>query len=453
MRRLDRRTFLRGAQGVALGLPFLSAMLPRRATAQTAFPRRIIFHFKPNGDQISRRFDQRSETDFVLGEFLAPLEPYRQDLLFIDGLDKRYGALPNLQRADNHQQGGSGLAPWPSGEGSFPVGGAERLIGYVEGPSADYVIGQRTLQDVPTLAHRHLVMRVGGEGNHIWNQHSHAGPEGSQAPIPPLVDPYRAYADLFDGLQSTGANEEVQRTLRMKRSALDLVLGEISALSSRLGSEDRSRLERHTESLRDIERTLQGVTAGGGCEPFDPGQPINVFADDQHATVGRLFYRIMALAFACDLTRVVQYNWSGNTSNRVYRNLGLSIGHHDISHDSGGFANIRQIHRHLWTLTTELYDLLQNTPEGDGSLWDHTMIFHWNELGQGDSHTIADLLVVLAGGAHGYFRGGRLLDVNNQRINGFSDALVNAFHYMGYDDVTQFGDARLGSSAPLTGMI
>lgn len=437
---------------MALGLPMLSAMLPRRASAQMSYPRRLIFHFKPNGDQISRRFDQRGETDFVLGEFLAPLEPYRSDLLFIDGLDKRYGQLPTHQRADNHQQGGSGLAPWPSGEGSFPVGGANRFIGYVLGPSADYEIGQRTLADQAGLAHRHLVMRVGDNSNHIWNQHSHAGPAGTQAPIPPLVDPFRAYASLFDGLSNPTVDPTVQRTLRMKRSALDLVLGELNSLSSRLGTEDRAKVERHTEALRDIERTLQDIEPAGGCTPFEPGPSVNVFAQDQHATVGHLFYRIMALAFACDLTRVAQFNWSGNTSNRVYRNLGLSTGHHDISHDSSGFGQIRRIHSHLWTLTTELYEVLKSTPEGDGSLWDNTMIFHWNELGQGDSHTIRDLLVVLAGGAQGYFRGGRLLDVRQESVNGFSDALVNCFHYMGFDDVRTFGDPRLASGEPIAGM-
>src|SRR5690606_13974544 len=97
-----------------------------------------------------------------------------------------------------------------------------------------------------------------------------------------------------------------------------------------------------------------------------------------------------------------------------------------------------------------LYDLLKATPDGDGTLWDHTLIVHWNELGQGDSHSISDALVVLAGGAHGYFSPGRLIDYENQ--TSFSDMLLTCFHYMGFDDVTEFGDARLRLKGQLTGV-
>src|SRR6185436_2319344 len=138
------------------------------------------------GDQPSRRFDAEGETSFELGEFLAPLEPYRSDLLFVNNLDRLFYGLPERERSDNHQQGGSSLAPWTSGEGSFPIGGVDGVtIGYVEGPSADYAIGERVLAAEPTVAHRHLVYRVGDRNNDTWNLHAHAGPVGMQNPIPP----------------------------------------------------------------------------------------------------------------------------------------------------------------------------------------------------------------------------------------------------------------------------
>jgi Protein of unknown function (DUF1552) len=442
---------LRGAGGVALGLPLLDAMQPRAARAQaSSAPRRILFVFQANGDQTKQRFTSSGETDFVLGEFLSPLEPYRKELLFLNRLNKRFYELPEDARSDNHQQGGSSLAPFTSGEGSFPIGGTEdQTIGYVEGPSADYAIGERVIQADPSVAHRHLVYRVGDKSNNIWNLHSHAGPIGEQNPVPPETDPFAAYARLF-GSNDPAAQQAVQRQLDKKRSALDLVLGELGSLEKRVGAADKRKLEQHTQALRDIERTLTGSATG--CGTLDLGAKLEVYKDDNHAAVGQLFFEISALAFACDQTRSIQFNWSGNTSNRVYRNLDLSEGHHDISHDSSeeSFATIRRIHKHLWTENTKLYDLLKATPDGDGTLWDHTLIVHWNELAQGDSHSIEDSLVVLAGGAHGYFTQGRLIDYQNK--TSFSDMLVSCFHYMGFDDVTEFGDARLRLKGAITGI-
>jgi hypothetical protein len=156
------------------------------------------------------------------------------------------------------------------------------------------------------------------------------------------------------------------------------------------------------------------------------------------------------MAFACDLTRSINFNWSGNTSNRVYSELGLSEGHHDISHnsDEAAFQSIRDVHKHLWTQNTKLYEALKAIPELDGkSVWDHTLVVHWNELGQGDSHTISNNLVVFAGGAHQHFRMGRLLDYDNDAT--FADMLTSVFNYMGFDDMTSFGDEALQGLGPL----
>ncbi len=455
MKRIDRRTFLRGAGGIAIGLPLLNIMDERPAGAQSEqpAPRRILFCFKPNGDEIARRFAATGETSFQLGEFLAPLEAHRSEILLLNRLDKRYGRMGEAERADNHQQGGSALAPWPSGEGSYPIGGTDRKIGYVKGPSADYAIGERVLAREKTIPHRHLVFRVGQKDNNIWNLHSHAGPVGSQNPIQPETDPYAAYARLFTFNTDPAQQAALLERIAKKQSALDLVTAEAKALETRLGTEDRQRLAQHTEAIRDIERTLTAARGGLGCAPIDLGSKLDPYASDSHLAIAKLFFKISAMAFACDLTRVIQFNWGGNTNNRVYKNLGLSEGHHDISHKgtTESFATIRNIHRYLWTETLGLYEELKLIPEAGKSVWENTLIVHWNELGQGDSHTIRDQLVVFAGGMQGYFRRGRLLDFNNGAS--FSDMLVSCFHYMGFEDITTFGDPRLASGAPLSGLM
>lgn len=454
---LSRRTFLRGsAAGVALGLPLLEAMQPSRANAQGAAPRRVIFEFKPNGDQISRRFTQEDETGFAFDEFLAPLEPYRDELLILNRLDKRFSEFPQSERADNHQHGGMGLAPWPAGEGDFPVGGEERTVGYVLGPSADYEIGARVLQQVPGLPYRHLVYRVGGRENNIWNLSSHAGPTGEKNPVLPETDPHSAYARLFgaDGAENE-AQEELRQRLLIKQSMLDLVLEENESLMGALGAEDRRRVEQYTEALRDIERTLAPPSRGDSCQPGGVamlGEQVSVYNDSNHVVIGQAFQKVIALALACDLTRSVNFNWHGNTSNRIYRNLGLEEGHHDISHksDAEAFTQIRMIHQHLWTLSTGLYEALKAVPEGEGTLWDNTLIVHWNELGQGDSHSINDQLVILAGGMGGYFTRGRYLNLRNRAS--FSDMLLSTMHYMGFEELERFGDPRLSNGGPIPGI-
>jgi hypothetical protein len=227
------------------------------------------------------------------------------------------------------------------------------------------------------------------------------------------------------------------------------VNAELASLRNRVSTDDQRKLEQHTEALRDIERTLSSGTATMACKATDLGTAVDPYKEDNHIVVGELFFKISALAFACDLTRSINFNWSGNTSNRVYKNLGLTTGHHDISHnsDDASFASIRQIHRHLWTQNTKLYELLKSTPDGDGTLWDHTLVVHWNELGEGDTHSINEAMVVFAGRAHDYFRRGRLVDFKNKAS--FSDMLVTCFQYMGFSDVTTFGDSRLRLTGPL----
>ena len=453
IKRLSRRTLLRGAAGVGIGLPLLEAMLPRVASgAAPAAAKRIIFVFQANGDQTKRRFIDAGETSFTFDEFLAPLEPYRKDLLLLNRLDRRYGKFQSGQRADGHQQGGASLAPWKAGAGAFPLGGADQTIGYVLGPSADHEIGERVIKANPGVSTRHLVFRVNAKENTIWNVSSHAGPIGQQAPVSPETDPYNAYMSLFAGDSKDPAiMKALAKRLAMKQSALDNAIGELGSLRAKLGTSDQQRLDQHTQALRDIERSLTGTSSGDACAPMPLAAPkINVYDDANHVQLGQLFFKVSAWAFACDHTRSINFNWSGNTSNRVYKNLGMTEGHHDISHisDEPSFAKIRTIHKHLWEQSVTLHDLLKATPDGPGgTLWDNTLVVHWNELGQGDVHSENDALVVLAGGAGGYFKMGRLLDFQNKAS--FADMLVSCFQYMGFSDVSSFGDPLLNTGGPL----
>lgn len=456
---MNRRKFLR-AGGAVLALPFLESLLPRSARAQTmTAPRRFISVFTANGDQIAQRFTTRSETGFVFGDFLQPFQAQRADMLFVEGVDKYHGRLPDGQRADGHQQGGSALAPWKSGTGSFPIGGGNgATIGYVQGPSLDKRLGD-LVKTRDNVRHGNLVYRVGDRGNNIWNQHSHNGPEGTQAPIPPETNPFTAYTRIFTDV-SPEAREAALRRLTMRQSALDVVKGELSALKPKLSADDVRRLAQHEQSVRDIEQSLSSMTANvPACTTINTGTAIDPYTAANWDEIGSLFFRISAMAFACDLTRVVNFNWSGNTSDRVYAELGHTDGHHTISHDSSteAFVKIRAIHKKISEKTIELlYGALKGVQEYGGTVYDNTLVMHWSELAQGDTHSNSDNLVMFGGGgAKKYFRTGRYVKLTTAAngSNSFSDLQVHAFKYMGFNDVNAWGDPLCSRGAVPTGLV
>ncbi len=455
-RPFDRRRFLQ-AGGAVLALPLLESLLPRSAWGQTASaPRRLITVFTANGDQIAQRFTTKAETGFVLGPFLQPYEAQRQDMLFVEGVDKYHGRLPSGERSDGHQQGGSALAPWRSGSGSFPIGGGNgATIGYVLGPSLDKRLGD-LVKARDNVRHGFLSYRVGDRTNNIWNTHSHAGPVGTQSPIPPETSPFTAYTRIFSDVDPA-AREAALKRLTLRQSSLDVVKGELASLKGRVSADDVRRLEQHEASVRDIERSLSALAADvPACTTLAMGSTFDVFNQDRWADVGQLFARITAMAFACDLTRVVAFNWSGNTSGRVYRELGHADSHHTISHDSStdAFTKIRAILRLLHQKSvTDLYGALKAIPEGGGSVYDNTLVMHWSELAQGDTHSNSNNLVMFGGGgAKKYFRTGRYVSLAGNASNSFSDLQLHLFRYMGFSDVTSWGDPLLSRGALPTGL-
>jgi len=443
--KFSRRNLLRGTTGLALSLPWLEAF-----AQTTPLPRRLVTVFTANGDQIDQRFTSKGETNWVFNDMLTPFEPYRQNLLVLDQVNKYHDRLPAGHVSDGHEQGGSALAPWQSGSGSFPIGGSCdsngnncEYIGYVEGPSIDRAIGDRIVTDFG-LPQRHLTFRVGDSYNDIWNTHAHAGPVGMQNPVPPETSPFSAYMRIFANVDTQG-QQDLARRLAMKQSALDLMTGELTKMQSRVGASDKQRLDQHATALRDIERQLSmtnGVHAS--CKALSLGSTIDVFNPDNHLAVGKLFFKITAMSLACDLVRTVAFNWSGNTSDRVYSNLGLSEGHHTISHssDTASFDKIRMIKKYLFQQSCLLHDELKALPEAGGTLWDRTMVMHWSELSQGDTHQKDSDLVVLASGDN-YFRMGRMLDLTNKPKRALSNLLISLWQYMGYTDVTSWGDPLL----------
>jgi uncharacterized protein DUF1552 len=198
--------------------------------------------------------------------------------------------------------------------------------------------------------------------------------------------------------------------VRDDRSILDWVLGDLTRLQNSLGAADRHMVTDYVDSVREIERRIQVAERQNGASPLAlPDRPVGVPESyDDHA---KLMFDLTALAFQADITRVFVFTLGKEQTNRAYPELGVGDAHHAISHHQNDPAKLEKAHRintyHL-SLTAHLLEKLKATPEGDGTLLDHSLILHGGGISDADQHSHIDLPLVLVGGAGGV-RGGRVL--------------------------------------------
>jgi hypothetical protein len=436
---LKRRALLRGALGAAIGLPWLEAMAPRRAGARTTAIRRFVAMFTPNGTLPSLWAPSGGETDFALSTILEPLAEHRDDLVIVRGLDQQGGG------GDAHQSGIGG-ALTGSHLNSGPFSGAQGSAGWAAGQSVDQriadVIGNET--KLPSLE---LGVQVGAADNF-----GRLCYRAENQPLPPEDDPAAVYARVFAELHTDPAVLAEQRSRR--QSILDSVLGEYARVQAELGSADRQRLEAHVDAVRELEvrLTRQATLGGSSCE--DPViEPVDARANDSYPEVGALQTDLMAMAFACDVTRVASLQWSRSVSQTRFTWLGIEEGHHDLSHlgddDLAGIDKITRIERWYAGELASLIGKLKAIPEGDGSVFDSTLILWVNELGKGNTHSRKDAPYVLAGSAAGALATGRYLRFDADRPH--NDLLVSLLQAMGLPDTT-FGNPDW-CTGPLSGLL
>jgi hypothetical protein len=435
---IDRRTLLTGAAGTAIALPWLEVFAPRRALAQAALPRRFIVVFTPNG-LLPSWTPAGSERDFALSPTLAPLAPHQDDLVVIRGLYQQGGG------GDGHQNGMGGMltgaklnAGQFGGTGSAPAG-------WASGPSVDQRIAE-AIGGVTKLRSLELGVQVGQADN--WGRMCY---RASNQPLPPEDDPAAVYARVFEDLHTEPA--ALERLQRRRQSILDTVAGEYQRVARSLGTADRKRLDAHLDAVRDVELRLTraGHQSGGNCS--DPVLPaVAKDANDAYPEIGALQTDLLVMALACDLTRVASLQWSRSVSQTRFTWLGISDGHHDLSHlgddDALAVDKLTRIGSWYAEQLASLIAKLKAVPEGDGTLFDNTLIFFCNELGKGNTHSRKDASYVLAGGAAAPFETGRFLHYEGDIPH--NNLLVSLLQSFGLPDET-FGDPAW-CDGPLTGL-
>jgi len=382
---LSRRTVLRGA-GVAIGLPLLESMIPagmRRASAAGVRPVRLGFVYIPHGAVMSRFTPAGEGRGFTLGPILESLEPHRERFNIVSGLKLAAAYVGGSSAAENHSRSSKcWLTCMPDGTGPSPA-------------SADQIAARHIGQDTP-LPSLELALEAG-------SSISYATPK---TPLPMEVNPRVVFERLFgDG----STPEERAARQRQLSSLLDAVIGEVASLERNLPAADRERMDRYLSDIRELERRLALAADSPLAELDVPDKPGGVPSDfEEHAA---LMFDLLAIAWAADLTRVSTFLIARELSNRVYPKSGVSEGFHNCSHHSEVPANIDRLAQlnvyHTRTTIAYLLEKLATTPDGDGTLLDHSLLLYGSGMSNPNQHDHVPLPMIVAGGAAGRVRGGR----------------------------------------------
>jgi hypothetical protein len=428
-RHLSRRAVLRGT-GATIALPLLSAMLPA-SPAHAATPRsRFACIYIPHG-AVMRQWTPATEgTDFELPPILRSLEPFRSQLVVVSDLTLPLAYGEDASAGANHTRSS---AVWITC--AKPDTGATPRLGV----SVDQVAAQSFGQDTP-LPSLELSLEEGGLSGGSGLSGAYRNTIAWRTPTAPLPMEQNPQV-VFERLFGDGATAEQRARRRAQAgSLLDSVLAEASGLGRTLPADDRVRLERHLEDVREVERriALAGQKVGGDL--VVPEKPAGVPDDfEQHA---KLMFDLLALAWAADLTRVGTLMIAKEVSNAVYPASGINDPFHNLSHHSEVPANIERYARlnayHTSITLAYFLNKLRDTPDGDGTLLDHSLVLYGSGMSNSNQHDHDPLPTLVAGGASGALGGGRHLRAGTGTP--FANLLVALLGKLGVE-AESFGDS------------
>jgi hypothetical protein len=401
---LSRRTFLRGV-GTTVALPLLDAMVPAlTAMSKTAARsvRRLGVVYVPNGVIMDRFTPAEAGAGFTFTPILKPLEPFRDQVVVLSGLNSR----PAEAQGDGSGDHARGSAAWLSAAHAKRTEGADLQAGKTIDQIAADEQGKETPVRSLELAVDDVSELVGScDSGYTCAYTNTLSWRTSTTPLPMQTNPRLVFERLFG---EGGSPEQRVAQAREDRSILDSVTEAAARFQKRLGSEDRARMGEYLDAIRELERRIQRVEERSDEKLEVPEPPVGVPDDvDEHI---RLMFDLQVLAYQADVTRVSTFMLGREISQRTYGMIGIPEPHHGLSHHGGDRAQIDKlikIDTYHVSLLAYYLDKLRSTKDGDGSLLDHCVILYGGCISNGNAHSHSQLPVVLAGGATGQLRGGR----------------------------------------------
>jgi hypothetical protein len=404
---LHRRSFLRG-MGATLALPFLDAMVPAMAATGIAkagqAPTRLGFVYVPNGIIQKAWLPTKTGVGFDMPSTMSPLEPFRENILVLSNLMQNSGRALGDGAGDHARAGAS----WLTGVHPKKTEGS----GIHSGISADQ-IAAKELSKYTQLASLEIgleepTLAGGCDSGYSCAYTNTISWRTAITPNPMEVNPRMVFERLFGDGESTDSAARLKR-IQEDRSILDFIRTDVARLEPGLGSRDKSKLDEYLDSIRDIERRIQKAEQQSASMKLPVMERPSGIPDEFEAH-SKLMSDLMVIAFQTDMTRVVSFMMAREGSNRSYRSIGISDGHHSVTHhqnDAEKIAKTMKIDQLHVQMLAYLLDRLKSTPDGDGSLLDHSMILFGSSISDGNAHTHHDLPLVLAGRGNGKLTTGR----------------------------------------------
>ncbi|MBL8168684.1 MAG: DUF1552 domain-containing protein [Acidobacteria bacterium] len=400
---LPRRAFLRG-MGVTMALPLLDAMTPALA-ASAKPPVRLGFVYVPNGVIMDKWRPISDGPNFQFGPTMKPLEPFRDRLLVFSGLAQVQGRALGDGAGDHARAG----ATWLTG-----VHPKKSEINLRAGVSADQIAAQ-TLRQYTQFGSLELGIESNQLAGNCDSGYSCAYTNtiswrSEMTPLPVENNPRAIFERMFGDGESTDAAARLA-LLESQRSILDYVNSGLKRLSGKLGPSDRSKLNEYTDAVRDIERRIQKAEQQNASVKLPVMERPSAIPDEFEDHV-KLVMDLQVLAYQSDLTRVITLMMAREGSNRPYRNIGISDGHHNITHhqnDADKIAKVTKINEVHVKLFAYLLERMRATPDNGSNLLENSLILYGSSISDGNLHTHHDLPIVLAGGGAGQVKGNRHL--------------------------------------------
>jgi hypothetical protein len=405
---LPRRTFLRGV-GAAVALPLLDAMVPALSvTARTAASpvRRLGVVYLPNGMAMQYWTPQAEGSSFEITPVLQPLARYRDRMLVVSGLTQR---PPGGEGGGNHAHASTKFMTGVVGRRALAG-----LSGEIEAGVSMDQIAAREFGRQTQLASLELGIDARDFAGSCDAGFSCAYTNtiawrSATTPLPMENNPRVVFERLFGGDSSTDQAARLAH-LQTDRSLLDSVTERVADIERVLGPSDHSKLTEYLDAVRDVERRIQKAEQQSTKELPAIDQPPGIPPTfGEHA---KLMFDLQVLAYRTDLTRVITFMLGRELTSRTYTEIGVPDAHHPLSHHEDHpdkIATMSKINTfHAQTFAYYL-DTLQSTPDGDGTLLDHTLILFGAGMSNSNAHAPNDLPLALVGGGAGQLKGGRHL--------------------------------------------